>query len=410
MLLCAVNELVPGMVVGAAVPDPRVAGRQLIAPRVQINEDIIAGLQSRQVQHVWVHYAGTEDLDIAAGGDLSFMQTAMLVNLRDRFSRASMFTVSCAGAQEVRGMVMELITELMANRVYAGLASRLFATSDAMFVHSANVAYLSIILGLELQTYIQKERPRLEPAHARDLTPLGIGAIFHDIGKLRCAPETRRHHEAAHQNDTPPTYIDHPKVGREMLAASRAPAPALQAVLTHHQRYNGGGWPSAQLTGFNEPRPLKGGEIHIFSRIIAVANALDNLITRCARDERPPAEAMAQFASRMHDGWFDPVVHRAALRAVPPFPIGARVVLTDERPAVVVTPNRDNPCRPIVRPLDAPDPDDIIDLADEPTVRIAECAGYDVRGIDYAIPVLPEDNEEEQRAYYKRQWDKRRSA
>ena len=111
MVLCAVNELLPGMVIGAAVPDPRMAGRQLIAPRVLISEDIISGLKARDVHQVWVHYSGTEDLDIAAGGDLSFMQTAMLANLRDRFSRTAMYTVSSAGAQEVRGMVMELITE-----------------------------------------------------------------------------------------------------------------------------------------------------------------------------------------------------------------------------------------------------------------------------------------------------------
>lgn len=410
MLLCAASELKPGMIVGAAVPDPRRADRQLIAPRMRLTDVLIDGLRSHDVRHVWVHYAGTEDLDVAAAGDLSFVQQSILISLRDRFARKAVQTVTSAGAQHVRGMVMELVTELMANRIYAGLVSRLFTREDALFAHAANVAYFSIIIGLETQSYIIRERSRLDTEHARDLTPLGIGAIFHDIGKLRGDARVRTFHEASDPSRPPEGYRFHTAFGREMLLASRAPASALQAVLMHHQRFDGNGWPSARLTGFDEPRPLRGHEIHVFSRIVAVANVLDNLISASAARAEPPALALARFASHLHDGWFDPVLHRAALRAIPPFPIGARVHLSDDTAAVVVTPNRDHPCRPIVRPLDATDPDHIIDLTDRLDLRIATCMGQDVTGIEYTVPMVPGEDEATQQDYYRRAMDRRRIA
>jgi hypothetical protein len=80
------------------------------------------------------------------------------------------------------------------------------------------------------------------------------------------------------------------------------------------------------------------------------------------------------------------------VRRIPPFPIGSLIKLSDGRAAVVVTPNFDQPCRPVVRLLDEFSRRDdgeheTLDLADaSPALFVRECAG---RLVDEYLFKLP---------------------
>jgi hypothetical protein len=141
----------------------------------------------------------------------------------------------------------------------------------------------------------------------------------------------------------------------------------------------------------NDARPLYGRNLHIFSRIIAAANALDGLLNRKGSDGLPmhSCEALYRIASREYDGWFDPLVRRTLLQVIPPFSIGERVTLTDGRPAAVVAPNRECPCLPVVRPL-VDNPDFRTEkLEPTGTLRIGKVRGLDVTGYYYDLPPMP---------------------
>ena len=73
------------------------------------------------------------------------------------------------------------------------------------------------------------------------------------------------------------------------LVKGRLPATASAAVLHHHQRMDGSGFPERQR-GFGPPTALRGEEIHIFSRIVAMADVFD-------RFRNPPGHAENTWAS-----------------------------------------------------------------------------------------------------------------
>jgi HD-GYP domain-containing protein (c-di-GMP phosphodiesterase class II) len=62
----------------------------------------------------------------------------------------------------------------------------------------------------------------------------------------------------------------HPIRGSQILSRSKPVAEVIQAVEQHHERYDGRG----------QPYGLRGEGIHLFGRIIAIANAYDHALKR----------------------------------------------------------------------------------------------------------------------------------
>ena len=141
----------------------------------------------------------------------------------------------------------------------------------------------------------------------------------------------------------------HTTYGYEMVKG-RIPATAAQIVLNHHQRFDGQGFPVPQAPSKLRPaKPMEGTNIHIFSRVVAVANAVDVLIGAGKKRGHPLIAALAKIQQQTFGGMFDPVVLDAALRVIPPFPLGACVDLSDSRRAVVTDLNELQPCQPTVQ-------------------------------------------------------------
>ncbi len=356
MLLCSVADVEPGMEVGAPVIHPRRPEIELLRPGVKLEEAIIHKLERLGVSELWVQHSATSDLDAAAAPSLSKARTLVFRRIKKDFTKLAFSTVSIAQVHDYRRAISDLVIELMASGRFAHLSQQLFTESDQLFTHSTNVAFLSVLVGLELNPYVVRQRRRLNPVHARDVVPLGLGAMLHDIGKTKLSPDVLRLHEMHDLPDDPQLreeYHRHPLVGYELLAETGAPATARAIVLNHHQRFDGQGWPDRALASKGRRSGSQAEtEIHIFSRIVGAANVLDNLMTDAEGQRHPTVAALREFASPRFDGWFDPVVRDLMIRRILPFPIGSLIKLSDERPAVVVTPNFQQPCRPVVRVLE----------------------------------------------------------
>ena len=203
MLLCGISDLEPGMKVGATVIHPRRPALNLLRPGVDLDAEMIRHLARLGVSELWVHHDATSDLDAAVAPKLSKMQTAVYLQLKGDIAQLARVTVSTAQIQSYRRTISELVLELTANGKYARLSRQLLDDPGDLFTHSTNVAFLSTLVGLELQTYVIRQRPRLPSQHARDIVPLGLGAMLHDIGKTGISPEARRHHEIHPEPDDP---------------------------------------------------------------------------------------------------------------------------------------------------------------------------------------------------------------
>ena len=395
MLYCGLSEIEAGMKVAASVFHPRRSEIELLAPGVALERPLLARLAKLGVSGVWVEHNLTDDLDPLINATPSPTLRTACQQLRHDFNQAAQKTVSSGQIQVYRQIVMDLVCELIANRKVSGLTERLVQGPAALFTHSANVAYLAVSVGLELETYIVKARHRMAIEHAKDLTALGLGAMLHDIGKVALADAvqgcTILNPAPAGQDGEGERYSSHPALGYEILGNSRLPATARQVVLNHHQRWDGTGFPD--LAGITQQRRTgaqRGDDIHVFCRVVAAADTLDHLLSDAGEEGRQPlVAALHAFQSARFDGWFDPVVRDAMLRKVAPFPVGSRVTLSDGRTGVVAAPSLAQPCRPVIRLLQAEQADAPatgLDLNLDRSRHITTCGGDPVEQYLFDLP------------------------
>lgn len=409
MLLSGIHEVSPGVILGAIVPDPRIPGHDLLRAGVVLDAPMIKSLKARGVTDLWIEDGLTADLDAAVAPTLTAARREVYCQLRDGLAACARGTITTASVQSYRQSVMGLVTEAISSAQYASMSDALFGC-PGQDVHGANVAYLALVIGLHLENYVVSEQPRLSRQDAREMSILGMCGLLHDIGKTHLPARTAGFHDAhAVENGgtkpRPEQYLDHAALGHRLLEDSRVPARVGHAVLNHHQRFDGKGWPD--LTTHTSGRiagPLGGRRIHIFARIVAAANVLDNLMRDAEGHKLPPVAALHAFASSRFDGWFDPIVRRAALLRIPPFAIGSSVRLNDGRAGVVIAPNPEDPCRPAVRvpgrkaaaSRDNPPPE-TIDLHTRPDVFITHSLGREVGEYFFEVPAAtaaPETPEE----------------
>lgn len=266
MLLCHINHVAPGTVLGAAVVNPDAPWVQLLKPGVVLDQTLLTLLKERGIEQLWIHHDLAADLDAAMSAQTCAVKIEVYNQLKSDFTKISNKTITAVEIQQYRQVLRELVLQLVATSEFAGMTDQLFACASNLFSHAANVAYLSVLVGLELQDYIVRERHRLIIEHARDLTALGLGAMLHDIGKVECGDEIGAFHEVmpVRADDDqalvglppPEAYEQHTIAGWRMLRDARLPASSSQIVLNHHQRFGGGGWPSmSKVTGKEEHGP-----------------------------------------------------------------------------------------------------------------------------------------------------------
>ena len=103
---------------------------------------------------------------------------------------------------------------------------------------------------------------------------LRMAGFIHDIGKLSIPAEILS--KPTKLTDFEFSLIkEHPRSGYEMLKDVESPWPLAQIVYQHHERINGSGY----------PRKLKGDEILIDARIMAVADVVEAMASH--RPYRP---------------------------------------------------------------------------------------------------------------------------
>ena len=389
MIRVPIEELRPGMVLAAPIPNTIHAKLPLLSAGFAVQSATIAKLAHHGVNYVWIRHPGFEFLDERLMEALPPSRIRLFHTVKTSFSGIASQSKGSFDLTEYQTVVGEAIEDLVANGANAVWAERLLAGPEELFAHSANVTYLSLILGLSLKSYIREQRRYVSEEEADDLTNLGVGAMLHDLGKLGFDASLRSTHLCEEPRDEP-TYRQHPERGYQALKG-KIEATAATVVLHHHQSFDGEGFPAPKKRHRERHvEPVKGRRIHIFSRIVAVANMLDALMSVGRRRGEPTVAALSRIQADPFAPMFDPVVLRAALECIPPFPLGSRVTLSNERSVVVIDMNEGRPCEPIVqivRPEDeaASKPPIQLDLSRPNAPRIAHDGGRPVEQYLYRI-------------------------
>ena len=133
---------------------------------------------------------------------------------------------------------------------------------------------------------------------------IGRAAVLHDVGKVGIPDAILRKPGRLTARELA-VMRRHPRIGADILARGHSPLARIASdiALTHHERWDGGGYPQG-LRG--EASPLAG-------RLVAVADAWDVMThARPYRRPRPPAAARAEL-ERERGAQFDPRVVEAFL-------------------------------------------------------------------------------------------------
>jgi HAMP domain-containing protein len=131
---------------------------------------------------------------------------------------------------------------------------------------------------------------------------LELGALLHDIGDIR-TPEAVLRKPGPLTPEERLVIQAHPAAGVEILEVVPLLTPALDVVGSHHERFDGSGYPHG----------LKGEDIPVAARIFAVVDTLDAMThDRPHRAARALPDALAEVKEQAGQ-YFDPRVVEVAL-------------------------------------------------------------------------------------------------
>lgn len=227
------------------------------------------------------------------------------------------------------------------------------SSSDSNYQHSLNVTVLALMMARSIE--MPKEDVRL----------LGLAAIFHDIGKAEIASnilnkkDTLTISEQMH-------YEQHSQIGARMAKEVGLPTRVAKIILHHHEHSDGTGYPAR----------LSSNDIDPLARLVALANAYDNLCNPMNLAlARTPYETLAYMYSHQRSK-YDESLLKHLIKELGIYPPGSIVQLSTGLYGIVVSSNPSKPLRPYVMVHDTfvnrQNPR-IIDLREEPKINIISC-------------------------------------
>lgn len=216
--------------------------------------------------------------------------------------------------------------------------------------HSLNVTVLALLLGRKVELT------------ANEMHELGMGALFHDIGKNRIEKKVLKKRDGLTRAELEIIQL-HPRYGAEILSNKGVPQGVLRVVLEHHEDYNGEGYPSG----------LKGEKISTLARIVRIVDIYDNLCNNPDWEKsKTPYEALSyMFAKRQNH--LDMDLLSEFIRCMGIYPPGTVVQLSNGEIGIVISINPENSLKPSLLLYDPNIPKDdalILDMEDDMDIAI----------------------------------------
>ncbi len=353
----AIRNIRPDSVLAQPILDER--GRILLARGVPLSDNLLVKLQALGIGSVCVEDAATDDIigkDFISPRIRQQMLDATYTSLNELVTDTHVRYVRGSRVrQKLRPLVEEVIGEL---RDLGGAEQfgTVYLSDGELYHHSVNVALFALGVGLGLK--LSEEQ----------LLDLGIGALLHDVGKLRIPEKVLK--KPGRLTDAEYAEMKlHTQFGYELLLNDHElHGPARLISYEHHERLDGTGY----------PRGLAGSDIHLFGRITSVVDVYEALTAnRVYRPAYLPHEALELILGG-GGTQFDPVVVEGFVDTISIYPVGMTVELSSGYRGVVIHSPRRQTQRPVVRVIENRDGHPVdqtweLDLSRELTVQIIGC-------------------------------------
>jgi putative nucleotidyltransferase with HDIG domain len=136
-----------------------------------------------------------------------------------------------------------------------------------------------------------------------ELEAIAQGALVHDVGKISI-PDTILNKPGPLTPEEWEIMKRHPEIGYQFVQSSHFNRITSEIVLSHHERYNGKGY----------PKGLKGEEISLGARIFSIIDAYDTMrSSRIYKPSMPPDESLKEIIEQSGKQ-FDPKIVKVFVR------------------------------------------------------------------------------------------------
>jgi HD-GYP domain-containing protein (c-di-GMP phosphodiesterase class II) len=227
---------------------------------------------------------------------------------------------------DAKKVVDDMTESIMRNRDALLCLTQLKKRDEYTSFHSINVCVLCLAFGRHMG--YQKN----------ELRDIGIGALLHDIGKMKIPDEILNKAGSLTEEEFK-IMKRHVIYSAEILSSSHGISPrALDIPLQHHERYNGSGY----------PKGLKGDEISILGLISSITDVYDAITSnRIYHNGMQSHEALKKmYEWRGKD--FHPIFLERFIQCVGIYPFGTLIELDNSDIGIIISINRIHILRPKV--------------------------------------------------------------
>ena len=233
----------------------------------------------------------------------------------------------------VKRAVQSIVDQVLTNETSILGLTTLREYDEYTFTHSVNVCIFAVALGKKLGF------------HKHVLYELGLGALLHDVGKVRMPLELINKTSGLSDNEFT-VLKEHPVDGLlamfEMRGLSEIPLRAMLMAYEHHMKLDRSGYPVS----------IRPREPTLFGRIVAVADGFDAATTKRSYQSQPwTADRVLQEMRDNPGRGFDPLLVKAFISMTGIYPVGSVVILDSFELAIVTARNPRAECmhQPVVQ-------------------------------------------------------------
>lgn len=220
----------------------------------------------------------------------------VLNKLEGDFSREDNHLLNILAAQTSSFLqIVEIFDN--ANDLFLGVVKSLVTAIDAKDPytqgHSLRVSELSVGIAEEMGL------------NDNLINDIRVGSLLHDIGKIGIPDEILKK-KGALSNKEYHEIKKHTVVGHNIMRQARALQAVLPAIIGHHERLDGSGYPYG----------LRMGEIPLMSRIVAVADVFDAMASERPYRAGMPIPTVTKFLQNAADVFYDRACVEAMVRLI----------------------------------------------------------------------------------------------
>ena len=317
----------PGMVLGAPVYDNY--GTMLLEAHTTLDEECLKTLLSNEVAEILLDDRRVSDIRVKPlipqqlEGKAAQALRRLLIQNQGRSSLVASNVADVVSTMNSVARALELEFENIGEAVVTGITSQ----DDYMYIQPVKAATLALLLGRR-SGYIGAE-----------LASLGVATLLKDVGYISIPQEILHRPDLLTEKELL-KIRQHPTFGYELLSQHHSCSGVIaNAVLQHHERWNGSGYPYG----------LKGQDTNPFAQIMAIADTHTALLSdRPGRKMYMPHEAI-EYIMAYAGEQFNPELAELFCRQVPRYPTGLTVKLNTKEIGIVSNANLGFIGRPTVR-------------------------------------------------------------